>query len=170
MYKWVVDPNLAPYPILKPFGKYPSIINTNTGTPWFDRTTAAPFEGKQLGTLSVIIKSGTSAPDQHLFIPITDMDSLHYDFGYRKVQLPYYNTVFGNPDGATWQEKYAGNYTDQVVTGWKITNVSGGTQGSFVSDWQYGYNFADRNCTDKDLYSVSGRVFAQGPIGAKPSM
>ena len=162
MYKWVVDPNLAPYPILKPFGKYPSIINTNTGTPWFDRTTANPFEGKQLGTLSVIIKSGGSAPDQHLNIPITDMDSLHYDFGYRKVQLPYYNTVFGNPDGATWQEKYAGNYTDQVVTGWKITNVSGGTQGSFVADWQYGYNFADRSCTDKDLYSVSGRVFAQG--------
>ena len=162
MYKWVVDPNLAPYPILKPFGKYPSIINTNTGTPWFDRTTAAPFEGKQLGTLSVIIKSGGSAPDQHLFIPITDMDSLHYDFGYRKVQLPYYNTVFGNPDGATWQEKYAGNYTDQVVTGWKVTNVSGGTQGSFVADWQDGYNFADRKCTNKDLYSVSGRVFAQG--------
>ena len=162
MYKWVVDPNLAPYPILKPFGKYPSIINTNTGTPWFDRTTAAPFEGKQLGTLSVIIKSGKSAPDQHLFIPITDMDSLHYDFGYRKVQLPYYNTVFGNPDGATWQEKYAGNYTDQVVTGWKITNVSGGNEGSFVAHWQDGYNFADRNCTEKDLYSKSGRVFAQG--------
>ena len=162
MYKWVVDPNLAPYPILKPFGKYPSIINTNTGTPWFDRNTANPFEGKQLGTLSVIIKSGGSAPDQHLFIPITDMDSLHYDFGYRKVQLPYYNTVFGNPDGATWQEKYAGNYTSQVVTGWKITNVSGGNEGSFVAHWQDGYNFADRNCTQKDLYSVSGRVFAQG--------
>ena len=162
MYKWVVDPNLAPYPILKPFGKYPSIINTNTGTPWFDRTTAAPFEGKQLGTLSVIIKSGGSAPDQHLFIPITDMDSRHYDFGYRKVQLPYYNTVFGNPNGTTWEEKYAGNYTDQVVTGWKITNVSGGNEGSFVAHWQDGYNFADRNCTQKDLYSVSGRVFAQG--------
>ena len=162
MYKWVVDPNLAPYPILKPFGKYPSIINTNTGTPWFDRNTANPFEGKQLGTLSVIIKSGGSAPDQHLFIPITDMDILHYDFGYRKIQLPYYNTVFGNPNGATWEEKYAGNYTDQVVTGWKITNVTGGTQGSFVADWQDGYNFADRKCTNKDLYSVSGRVFAQG--------
>lgn len=162
IYKWVVDPNLAPYPILKPFGKYPSIINTNTGTPWFDRTTANPFEGQQLGTLSVIIKSGGSAPDQHLFIPITDMDSLHYDFGYRKVQLPYYNSVFGNPNGATWQEKYAGNYTDTVVTGWKITNVSGGTNGSFVAHWQDGYNFADRNCTQKDLYSVSGRVFAQG--------
>ena len=163
MYKWVVDPNLAPYPILKPFGKYPSIINTNTGTPWFDRTTAAPFEGQQLGTLSVYIKkSSTDTNPEHLNIPITDMDSLHYDFGYRKIQLPYYNTVFGNPNGATWQEKYAGNYTSQVVTGWKITNVSGGNEGSFVADWQYGYNFADRNCTDKDLYSVSGRVFAQG--------
>ena len=162
MYKWVVDPNLAPYPILKPFGKYPSIINTNTGTPWFDRTTAAPFEGKQLGTLSVIIKSGGSAPDQHLNIPITDMDSLHYDFGYRKVQLPYYNTVFGNPDGANWEEKYAGNYTNQVVTGWKITNVIGSNEGSFVAHWQDGYNFADRKCTEKDLYSKSGRVFAQG--------
>ena len=162
MYKWVVDPNLAPYPILKPFGKYPSIINTNTGTPWFDRSTANEFEGKQLGTLSVIIKSGGSASDQHLNIPITDMDSLHYDFGYRKIQLPYYNTVFGNPDGATWQEKYAGNYTEQVVTGWKVTNVSGGNEGSFVAHWQDGYNFADRNCTQKDLYSVSGRVFAQG--------
>ena len=163
MYKWVVDPNLAPYPILKPFGKYPSIINTNTGTPWFDRATANPFEGQQLGTLSVIIKkSSTDATPEHLNIPITDMDSLHYDFGYRKVQLPYYNSVFGNPNGATWAEKYAGNYTDQVVTGWKITNVSGGTNGSFVAHWQDGYNFADRNCTEKDLYSVSGRVFAQG--------
>ncbi len=163
MYKWVVDPNLAPYPILKPFGKYPSIINTNTGTPWFDRTTANPFEGQQLGTLSVIIKkNSTDANPEHLNIPITDMDSLHYDFGYRKVQLPYYNSVFGNPDGATWEEKYAGNYTDTVVTGWKITNVRGGNNGSFVADWQYGYNFADRNCTEKDLYSVSGRVFAQG--------
>ncbi len=162
MYKWVVDPNLAPYPILKPFGKYPSIINTNSGTPWFDRNSANPFEGKQLGTLSVKVKSGSSASDQDLSIPITDMDTLHYDFGYRKIQLPYYNTVFGNPDGATWEEKYAGNYTDKVVTGWKITDVSDDNNGSFVADWQDGYNFADRNCTDKDLYSVSGRIFAQG--------
>ena len=164
MYKWVVDPNLAPYPMLKPFGKYPSIVNGNTGTPWFDRTTANPYEGKQLGTLTVTVKSGSqfSAPDKTLYIPITDMDTLNYDFGYCKVQLPYYNTVFGNPDGATWEEKYAGNYTDHVVTGWMVTAVSGGTQGTFLADWQYGYNFADRKCTDKDLYGVSGRIFAQG--------
>jgi hypothetical protein len=164
MYKWVVDPNLAPYPILKPFGKYPSIVNGNTGTPWFDRTTANPYEGKQLGTLMVTVKSGdhSSAADQTLILPITDMDTLHYDFGYNKVQLPYYNTVFGNPDGATWTEKYAGNYTDYVVTGWKVTAVDNAGTNSFEAHWEHGYNFADRKCTDKDLYSVSGRVFAQG--------
>ena len=164
IYKWVVDPSLAPYPILKPFGKYPSVVNGNTGTPWFDRSTANPYEGKQLGTLIVIVKSGShsSAADQTLYIPITDMDTLHYDFGYRKVQLPYFNSVFGNPNGANWAAKYAGNYTDYVVTGWKVTAVTGGTQGTFVENWETGYNFADRKCTDKDKYSVSGRVFAQG--------
>lgn len=164
IYKWVVDPSLAPYPILKPFGKYPSVVNGNTGTPWFDRSTANPYEGKQLGTLIVTVQSGahSSAADQTLYIPITDMDTLHYDFGYRKVQLPYFNTVFGDPDGADWTAKYAGNYTDYVVTGWKVTAVTGGTQGTFVENWETGYNFADRNCTDKDKYSVSGRVFAQG--------
>ena len=164
MYKWVVDPNLAPYPILKPFGKYPSVVNGNTGTPWFDRTTANPYQGKQLGTLTVTVVSGShsDADDKELSIPITDMDTLHYDFGYRKVQLPYFNTVFGDPEGETWAVKYAGNYTDSVVTGWKVTAVSGGTQGTYLEDWQNGYNFADRKCTDKDLYSVSGRVFAQG--------
>ena len=164
IYKWVVDPNLAPYPILKPFGKYPSVVNGNTGTPWFDRSAANPYEGKQLGTLTVTVKSGdhSSAPDKVLTIPITDMDTLHYDFGYRKAQLPYFNTVFGDPDGADWASKYAGNYTDYVVTGWKVTAVSGGTQGSFVANWETGYNFADRKCTDKDKFSVSGRVFAQG--------
>ena len=168
IYKWVVDPNLAPYPILKPFGKYPSVVNGNTGTPWFDRATANPYEGKQLGTLTVTVQSGThsSAADQTLYIPITDMDTLHYDFGYRKVQLPYFNSVFGDPNGANWTAKYAGNYTDYVVTGWKVTDVTGGTPGTFdgSSDkaWETGYNFADRKCTNKDKYSVSGRVFAQG--------
>ena len=164
MYKWVVDPNLAPYPILKPFGKYPSIVNGNTGTPWFDRTTANPYEGKQLGTLTVTVKSGnhSSAADTTLILPITDMDTLHYDFGYCKVQLPYYNTVFGNPNGADWTEKYAGNYTNYVVTGWKVTAVDNAGSNSFEAHWEHGYNFADRKCTDKDLYSVSNRVFAQG--------
>ena len=150
MYKWVVDRNLAPYPILKPFGKYASVINN---------------PGNQTGqTLSVTVKSGdgSSAADKTLTIPITNMDPENYDYGYYKIQLPYFNTVFGNPDGDTWQEKYAGNYTSQVVTGWKVTAVNKEGENSFVPHWQDGYNFADRKCTDKDLYSKSGRVFAQG--------
>ena len=148
MYKWVLDRSLAPYPILKPFGKYASVINN---------------PGNQTGKkLSVTVKSGSGAADKNLSIPITNMDTQNHDYGYYKVQLPYYNTVFGNPNGVDWAAKYAGNYTDKVVTGWKITAVTGGTQGSFVADWQNGYNFADRKCTDKDKFDVSGRVFAQG--------
>ncbi len=167
MYKWVVDPNVAPYPILKPFGKYASVINGNTGTPWVDRATANPYEGKQLGTLTVTVNSGSSASSKTLYIPITDMDTLRYDFGYRKIQLPYYNTVFGNPVADTWADKYAGNYTDKVVTGWKVTAVETDgtieTYNEFVADWQDGYNFADRKCIDKDIYSgTNPRVFAQG--------
>ena len=169
IYKWVVVPSVAPYPILKPFGKYASITNvTNTGTPWSNGALANPYEGKRLGTLKVTVNSGThhnsgSNTQRVLYLPITDIDTLHYDFGYYKVQLPYYNTVFGNPDADTWASKYAGNYNaSYVVTGWKVTGVTGGTSGSFVEDWQDGYNFVDRDCTNKDLYSVSHRVFAQG--------
>ena len=148
MYKWVVDPGLAPYPILKPFGKYASVINN---------------PGIQTGkTLSVTVKSGKSAGDKTFDLPITDMDPQNHDYGYYKVQLPYYNTVFGKPNDADWATKYAGNYTDQVVTGWKVTAVNNDGENNFVDDWQYGYNFADRKCTDKDLYETSGRVFAQG--------
>ena len=165
MAKWVLDPAVAPYPILKSPGKYPSVINPDSGSSWVDRSTANAYEGKRLGTLTVTVKAGTnnsSAADQTLDLPITDMDTLHYDYSYRKVQLPYYNSVFGNPDAADAVTRYGHNYGAQVVTGWKVINVTGGTEGTFLPDWQYGYNFADRECTQKDLYDVSGRVFAQG--------
>ena len=80
-------------------------------------------------------------------IPITDMDTLNCDYSYYKIQLPYYNEVFGNPNGATHAEKYGGNYTEYVVTGWEI-EAAGSTTAT-------DYNFADRN-------SINGRVFAQG--------
>ena len=82
----------------------------------------------------------------------TDKDTTRFNFNYDKVQLPYYNDVG------------TGNYTEnRVVTGWKITSITGGTAGTFneADEWG-GYNFADRNCTNKDLYSVSKRVFSQG--------
>lgn len=154
MAKWVLDNSVAPYPILKPFGKYASIINN---------------PGNQTGnTLTVTVQSGSqsTAADKTLYIPITNMDTLNHDYGYYKVQLPYFNSVFGNPNGADWEAKYAGNYTRYVVTGWKVTDVT--TDGSvesynkFKAAWEDGYNFADRRCIDKDLFDTSGRVFAQG--------
>lgn len=162
MAKWVLAPEEAPFPILKSPGYYPSPINKDADAAW--RISANEWEGKKLGTLDVTVKSGDryTASDVQLTLVITDMDTLRGDYCYCKVQLPYYNTVFGNPSSTNWTTKYAGNYTDYAVTGWEITDVTGGTEGTFVEDWENGYNFADRNCTKKDKYSVSGRIFAQG--------
>ena len=166
MAKWVLDRDVAPFPILKPFGTYPSPINIDADATW--RESANEWEGKKLGTLSVTVNpgdhavSGLGSITQN--IVITDMDTIHGDYSYRKIQLPYYNSVFGNPNGTTWEAKYGGNYGEYAVTGWEIIKVNGSSTGTgdFVADWQDGYNFADRNSTKKDLYGVSGRIFAQG--------
>ena len=177
--KWVLDPSIAPYPILKKWGKYPCITNpdpekvwdTATGT-WRQRANAAPCQGKSLGTLSITVNPGGHASSgvtsTTITRTITDMDTLNFDFGYCKVQLPYYNELFGNPSSNDHDVRYGGNYKDYVVTGWKITNImTDGTitdYNSFVANWESGYNFADRHCIEKDLYATSGanRVFAQG--------
>ena len=165
--KWVLDPSIAPYPILKEWGKYPSVINldpdkvwdprteikegdavTSVTPHWVQRSDAKEWEGKSYGTLAVTIKAGAhGSGSTSRNIPITDMDTLNCDYSYYKIQLPYYNEVFGNPNGATHAEKYGGNYTEYVVTGWEI-EAAGSTTAT-------DYNFADRN-------SITGRVFAQG--------
>lgn len=169
--KWVLDRTIAPYPILKKWGKYYSTFDMDPNYVWNPKTkskvarsSANPWEGKSYGTLSVTINGGTgnSSASTSKDITITDMDTLDYDYCYYKIQLPYYNEIFGNSSGVTWAEKYANNYTDKVVTGWKVTSVTGGTEGSFEANWEDGYNFADRKCTNKDKFEVSGRVFAQG--------
>ena len=175
--KWVRDESIAPYPILKKWGKYPSIINPDTERvwdtltkQWMNRANALDYQGKSFGTLSVTVKSGehrytATVPEQTTIqLTITDIDTLHWDYGYYKVQLPYYNTLFGNVNSTDHYIRYGGNYTDYVVTGWKITMVNGQTSGAttFVENWEHGYNFADRTDKFRDLYSVSGRVYAQG--------
>ena len=166
MAKWVLETadrsitSPKPYPVLKPQGKYPSIINYDAANA---PTSAERNKGGKMGTLTVNISmgsggaqfrapSGASIGTSSLTLNITDKDYDHYNFNYRKVQLPYYNDV--------GTKNYTGG---RVVTGWKIVSVSGGTPGTFkAEDSAEGYNFADRDCTDKDLYSVTGRVFAQG--------
>ena len=207
MAKWVLETadksivNPLPYPILKPQGKYSSIINYDTDHAiQLTLVNNQPKEedrnkGGKIGTLEVTISAPsewTNAPsDAKLLnasgteittsrtIPLvrTDKDTLHYNYNYDKVQLPYYN------DYGT--KNYTGN---KVVTGWKITSVTIGsgddvaTQGYFKTGSDIGddkktpYNFADRKSYAKDLYSAesgdySGRVFSQGayfdvPYGA----
>mgnify|MGYP002623278286 CR=1 FL=1 len=176
MAKWVLETadrsidNPLPYPVLKAQGKYPSIINYDAEhAP--DSTIVGRLNGGKVsannGKLSVTIlkKSGktdggqswpTSAASDvqttSLTLIRTDKDTTLFNFNYDKVQLPYYNDIG------------TGNYTEnRVVTGWKITAIEGGTSGTYnpADEWG-GYNFADRNCTKKDLYSESGRVFSQG--------
>ena len=173
MLKWVLEPSQigtsTPYPILKTPGKYPSVVN-------YDAEHALENQprnkGGKLGTLSVTIQmgsggvqfgppTGAAITTSSLNLNITDKDTTHFNYNYYKVQLPYYNDV--------GTKNYNGN---RVVTGWKIVSITGGTAGTYSTgeDVTYTdgvltktpYNFADRNCTNKDLYSVSGRVFNQG--------
>ncbi len=176
MAKWVLDPSIAPYPILKAPGKYYSAINQDpdnrinpVSKAWESRPTsenkimtkAAPdTEGQKLGSITVTINKGggSLSGSSSKNITITAMDIENNDFCYGKIQLPYYNSIFGDPNSNDWATRYGGNYGDQVVVGWEITSVTGGTEGTLVKDWQNGYNFADRDCTNKD----KERIFAQG--------
>ena len=173
MAKWVLDKSIAPYPILKVQDKYPSVVNPDAAhaTTQTDRN-----KGGLLGTLSVTIGGTGSgkvfgAPTgasitttSSLTLNITDKDEDNFNFNYKKVQLPYYNEV------GTGNYTKASDGTGRVVTGWKITSITGGTPGSFKTDtYDYpSFNFVDRKCTNKDLYSVSGRVFAQGAYWEVP--
>ena len=181
--KWVLDPSISKYPILKKWGRYPSIINpdtTRTWDPeanngaggWQTRSSAEPYRGKKLGTLSITVTPGTHAAEgvtsTTITRTITDMDTLNHDYSYYKVQLPYYNELFGDPSSNNHTTRYGGNYKNYVVTGWKVTAMRDGSgnefhgKNRFEANWESGYNFADRQCTGKDLYDTSGRVFAQG--------
>ena len=166
--KWVLETadrtisNPMPYPILKAQGKYPSIINYDAEhAP--DSAAVGRFKGGRVGTLDVTISGiGDNASSLAKFtmnrtsvdttLVMTDKDEDRFNFNYKKVQLPYFN------------EMGEGNCTkNRVVTGWEITGFKGRTSDTFDTGDKWGaYNFADRNCTSKDLYSKTKRVFSQG--------
>ena len=166
MLKWVLLPDSIgsdhPYPVLMQQGKYPSVVNLDAANAQVGKPRN---QGGKLGELAVHIRMGSGgavygAPagaainTADTTLIITDKDTAHFNFNYYKVQLPYYNEV--------GTKNYNGN---RVVTGWKIVSITGGTPGTFTaSDTCGGYNFADRNCTNKDLYGTGGsnRIFNQG--------
>ena len=179
MLKWVLETAdrtidaPKPYPILKAQGYYPSIINPDAvNAP--DSTTVGRNHGGKLpsprNTLTVTISSaqttgGQTKPDgasittSSLTLVRTDKDFDRFNYNYDKVQLPYYNDVG------------TGNYTgNRVVTGWKITAITAVPGDPYTSD-NYpttgikdfpDHNYADRKSSNKDLYTVSKRVFSQG--------
>ena len=183
MLKWVLDKSIAKYPILKvqdnnTSGTYPSVINYDPDYT-YDETgakiarTSSTLErnqGKNLGSLTVNISmpdnptggqgkpSGASLTTTSLTLQRTDKDYNNYNFNYDKVQLPYYNEVG------------SGNCThNKVVTGWMITVIDAVSNDPYTSSHYTGtnydapyYNFADRASSNKDKYTVSGRVFSQG--------
>ena len=147
---WVLDPEVAPYPIIEPW-------ETDTKKTTVDKAANLPltsnnYEGKKLtemgngGNLRVNVSINGSSFSCDL--PITDMDTLRYDFTWGKVVLPFANEFEG------WTRDYS-----KICTGWKITSVSGGTAGTLQN-----YNFADRDCTAKDIYDATTNpyIFAQG--------
>ena len=179
MLKWVLETAdrtidaPKPYPILKEQGYYPSIIN-----PDFDHALDSATVGRNHGgklpsprnTLTVTISkeqttggqtkpAGASITTGSLTLVRTDKDFDRFNYNYDKVQLPYYNDVG------------TGNYTgNRVVTGWKITAITAIEGDPYTVD-NYpttgvkdfpDHNYADRKSSNKDLYSVSGRVFSQG--------
>ncbi len=166
--KWVLETadrtntQPMPYPILKAQGKYPSIINYDAEhAP--DSVAVGRFKGGRVGRLAVTISGiGDNASSLAKFtknrtsvdttLVMTDKDEDRFNFNYKKVQLPYFN------------EMGEGNCTkNRVVTGWEITGFKGRTSDTFDTGDKWGaYNFADRDCTSKDLYSKTKRVFSQG--------
>ena len=175
MLKWVLETadrtidNPKPYPILKAQGYYPSIVN-----PDIEHAPDSASVGRNKGgklpsprnALTVTINSvGSNAPTGasittgSLTLTRTDKDFDRFNYNYDKVQLPYYNDVG------------TGNYTgNMVVTGWKITDITAIEGDPYTVD-NYpttgvkdfpDHNYADRKSSNKDLYSVSGRVFSQG--------
>lgn len=180
MAKWVLETadrtiaNPNPYPILKAQGTYPSIVNPDiTNAP--DSATVGRNKGGKLGrTLAVTIRTksqktdggqswptaaGSDVQTTSLTLTRTDKDPDRFNFNYDKVQLPYYNDIG------------TGNYTEnRVVTGWKITAItaidgdpytSSNYPTSGIKDYP-DHNYADRRSSNKDLYTVSKRVFSQG--------
>lgn len=157
--KWTVDESISRWPILKAH-------DSNTRKT-LDRTipnTTADYAGRQLGTLPVTVKivgAGNTEYSYNANLPITDMDTLRYDYTCGKVILPFANEFTGWTPQTTTNTNY-----DRIIIGWEITSLTGGTKGTF-SD----YNFADRNCTAKDVYDATNNpfIYAQGGMFIVPN-
>ena len=145
---WVLNKNEAIYPIIEKWKtNTKKVLDAPSGT----TVSVRKGDGTPITSLKVKVIIGantyTTFPgtETPLTLPITDMDEENYDYTWGKVVLPFANEFEVNT-----------NY-DIICTGWKITGITGGNGATYSN-----YNMSDRECTNKDLYSNTGFIFAQG--------
>lgn len=173
MAQWYIDETVAPWPILRKAEKQTTILTKatqvlsssaadkepNTGaiitdvkndiTKRYDKMPGT--NGRMTVNINITgtgVASGAISSKQ-ITLPITDMDDKHYDYTWGKVVLPFANEF------NEWTPDY-----DYICTGWEVSNVVCSGSPATFSD----YNYADRNCTDKDIYNATTNpiIFAQG--------
>lgn len=114
-------------------------------------TTTEAYKGKKLRDVNcTFIINGSS---RTVTLPTTDMDVDNWDYTWGKIILPFANEFSGWTLPASGSTAY-----DNIITGWEITSITGGTAGS----WDGSYDLCNPDCTAKDLYSNSNYVWAQG--------
>ena len=145
---WSIDKSKAIYPIIEKWEKNTKKV---LNAPSVTTVSVRKGNGTPITSLKVKVIIGantyTTFPgtETELTLPITDMDEENHDYTWGKVVLPFANEFEVNT-----------NY-DKICTGWKITAVEGGNGAEYSN-----YNMSDRECADKDLYSNTGFIFAQG--------
>ena len=170
---WALQSDVAPYPIVEPWqsNTHKTTVDINANLP----ATTATFAGKKLDNIgadgyyrgdgTAVSSMGThgmlrvnysiNGATGSIDLPITDMDTLRYDYTWGKVVLPFVNEFSG------WSRDYS-----KICTGWKVTSVT--KDGNVLSSFNIGagetYNFADRDNAQKDIYHATNNpyIFAQG--------
>ena len=139
---WVLDKSKANYPIVEEWEKNTrKVLDAPAGS----TVSIRKGDGTAITSLNVTVKIGNNTYN-NVSLPITGMDEANHDYTWGKVVLPFANEFEENTDYS------------QICTGWKVTDITGGTEGSSFSK----YDVSDRDCTSKDLYSTTGFIFAQG--------
>jgi len=172
---WLIDPDVSPWPILQKSGarkstlkrKIPTTYRANEGNlitngqiytyEKEDGITVTENDVTQRYNMNVgnggylTVNYNVDGTKGSVQLPITDMDYSRYDYTWGKVVLPHANEFDG------WTRDYS-----KVCIGWEITSMTGsaGPNATSFSD----YNFADRNCTAKDIYNATTNpfIYAQG--------
>ena len=153
---WVLKPDVAPYPIIEPWqtGTRRTTQDIRDNLP----ATADDYAGKLISSMGnggyLTVNYTVNGTSGSISLPITDMDTLRYDYTWGKVVLPFANELWTQTDYS------------KVVTGWKITSVTknGTTYTTFNIPADEPYNFADRDNPQKDIYDATNNpyIFAQG--------